>query len=156
MQHISQSSSLPIHPAWRIAIIRSKFNHDMTQSLKDRCVSELLSSGMNQEQITVIEVPGAFEIPLACKYALDLKQYTCIIALGVVIKGATNHFDMIMNEVSRKIMDLMVEYATPIIYEVIGCYTKEDAIARTSNDEYNKGREAARTAIEMLALFKNS
>ncbi|HLD19812.1 MAG TPA: 6,7-dimethyl-8-ribityllumazine synthase [Patescibacteria group bacterium] len=152
MQISNESSQTEVSKEWRIAIIRSKFNHDMTQSLKDKCVSQLLTAGIDQEQVTIIEVPGAFEIPLACKYALDSKQYHCIITLGVVIKGATNHFDMIMNEVSRKIMDLMVEYSIPIIYEVIGCYTKEDAIARTSNDEYNKGTEAAKTAIEMLSL----
>ena len=150
--HIPKTSSqVEVSKEWRIAIVKSKFNSDLTQSLKDRCFQELIQNGVDSAQIDVIEVPGAFEIPLACKKLLDTKSYHCLIALGVVIKGATNHFDMIMNEVSRKIMDLMVEYSTPIIYEVIGCYTQQDAIARTSDDEYNKGAEAAKTALEILS-----
>lgn len=152
MQTDTPLQTITIDPNWRIGVVRSHFNEEMTQGLLDKCLEELKKMGFQDDQVDVVEVPGAFEIPLICKKLATSNRYDALVTLGVVIKGDTNHFDMIMNEVSRQIMDIMVDHQIPIIYEVIGCYTEEDAVARTSNDNFNKGKEAAHTVVKMLEV----
>lgn len=138
----------------RIAIIVSKFNPEVTGGLLKGALNTLTASGMNEKDIRVIDCPGAFEIPLIAKQLCRSGKYCGIICLGAVIKGDTAHFEYISNAVTNGIASLTLEYNTPISFGVLTCYNDEQAVKRSSNDEHNKGIEAAKAVTEMIALLK--
>lgn len=137
-----------------IAIVVSRFNEEVTGGLLKGAMDFLHESNFDDKKITVVHIPGAFEIPLTAKHLCMTGKYCGIICLGAVIKGETAHFEYISNAVTNGIMTLNLEYNMPVSYGVLTCYTDEQAVKRSSNDAHNKGREAASAVIEMINLLK--
>jgi len=139
----------------KIAIVRAQFNADFTESLENHCLATLLKSGIKKDQILQFQVPGSLEIPIVAQNIAKTKKADIIIALGVVIKGDTYHFEIVANECARGCMDVALKYNVPIIFEVIPVYNLAQAKKRTGNNNQNKGREAALAALKMLAVMSN-
>ena len=134
----------------RIAIIRSEFNSSITENLQKYCLKVLLEHGITKSQISLYTVPGSLEIPVVAQTIAQKKKANVIIALGAVIKGDTYHFEIVANESARGCMDVALKYNVPIIFEVIPAYDLLQARERAGNDNNNKGREAALTALKIL------
>lgn len=143
--------SLPKNP--RIAIVVAVFHAIIAEGLLKACRETLAEYKIFE--VEIIEVPGAFEIPLACKRLAESKKYDCIIALGAVIKGETHHFDLVCRECTRGIMDVMLETHVPIIFEVLATEDEKQALRRSSGDK-NKGKEAALSALKILSTFTSN
>src|SRR5207245_1317527 len=124
----------------------------LTGSLLKACSQELISDGLGEGQISVYEVPGALEIPITCEIILKQKKADIIIALGVIIKDDTYHFELIALECARGCMGVSLKYGVPIIFEVLATYNLAQAKKRASG-ENNKGREAASAALKMLEVI---
>ncbi|RPI13487.1 MAG: 6,7-dimethyl-8-ribityllumazine synthase [Ignavibacteriae bacterium] len=133
-----------------IAVVCSKFNEEVTEGLLKGALDELNHLGCTENEVKVFRCPGAFEIPLTAKMICKSKKYDAVICLGAVIKGETAHFEYISNIVSQGIFKLGMKYEIPVTFGVLTAYTDEQAIARSSDDESNKGREAARAAVDMV------
>ncbi|MDD5050626.1 MAG: 6,7-dimethyl-8-ribityllumazine synthase [Candidatus Pacebacteria bacterium] len=141
----------------KIGIVRSVFNTEMTESLEKACRKTLLKAGVLEKNIVTATVPGALEIPITAQALAKTKKYDCLIAFGVVLKGETYHFELVANESARGCAQVALEYHIPIIMEILSVYTIKQAKARTGNDGYNKGIEAANATlhiIETLASIK--
>lgn len=137
-----------------IAIVVSKFNEEVTGGLLKGALKFLNENKFDYKNINVIHIPGAYEIPLTAKQLCMTGKYCGIICLGAVIKGETAHFEYISNAVSNGIMSLNLEYNMPISFGVLTCYTDEQALKRSADDEHNKGREAASAVLDMIKLLK--
>lgn len=138
----------------RFCIILSRFNDFIGSKLLAGAIDELERHGLNPENIDVVKVPGAFEIPItALKYAKTGK-YNAIITLGAVIKGSTPHFDYVSAEVSKGVAQVSLQTQVPVIFGVLTTDNIEQAIERAGTKAGNKGSDAARTAIEMSNLMK--
>lgn len=138
----------------RIAVIVSRFNEEVTGGLLQGALSVLHENEFHDKSITIIHVPGAYEIPLTAKHLCMSGKYCGVICLGAVIKGETAHFEYISNAVSNGIMSLNLEYNMPVSFGVLTCYTDEQALKRSANDEHNKGREAASAVLDMIKILK--
>ncbi len=136
----------------KIGIVISRFNEFVSLKLLEGCLDELKKLGVEGKNIEVVWVPGAFEIPQGL-VKLAPKKYDALIALGVLIRGDTPHFDFLASEVTKGIANLSLSYKIPIIYGIITADTIEQAIERAGTKEGNKGRETARAAIEMADVF---
>jgi 6,7-dimethyl-8-ribityllumazine synthase len=137
-----------------IAIVLSRFNPEVTNGLLKGAMDILKSNDYKEENITILSVPGAFEIPLAAKQLCLSGKYCGVICLGAVIKGDTAHFEYISEAVAHGLMKLNLEMDIPVSFGVLTCYNDEQAIKRSSDDEHNKGREAADAVIRMIKLLK--
>lgn len=138
----------------KIGIVVSRFNEFITGKLLSGAEDALKRHGVKGEDVTVVWVPGAFEIPLTAKKLSQSGKYDAIITLGTVIRGATPHFDFVSNEVAKGVAATAMESGTPIIFGVLTTDTIEQAIERAGTKAGNKGWEAAVGAIEMGNLFK--
>lgn len=136
----------------RYAIVVSRFNEFITSRLLDGCTDTLRRHGVKDEEITVVWVPGAFEIPFAALRLARGKKHDAVICLGAVIRGATPHFEYISGEVTKGIATAGLESGLPVVYGVITPDTIEQAIERAGTKSGNKGKDAAETAIEMVNL----
>jgi 6,7-dimethyl-8-ribityllumazine synthase len=135
-------------------IVISRFNEFVTQKLLDGALDCLKRHGSDDEKITIVWVPGSFEIPYAAQRMAKGKKYDAIICLGTVIKGATPHFDYIAAEVAKGIARISQETGVPTIFGVITADNLEQAIERAGTKAGNKGWDAALSAIEMAKLFE--
>ncbi|MCJ7615907.1 MAG: 6,7-dimethyl-8-ribityllumazine synthase [Desulfobacterales bacterium] len=138
----------------KFAIVVSRFNDFITNKLTEGAVDALLRSGADAEDIEIIKVPGAFEIPLIAKKVAEKSRYNAVICLGAVIRGATPHFDYVSAEVSKGIAMVSLESGVPVIFGVITTDTIEQAIERAGMKSGNKGWSAALSAIEMANLIE--
>jgi 6,7-dimethyl-8-ribityllumazine synthase len=138
----------------KFGIVVSRFNDFITGRLLEGAVDALLRHGAKEEDIDVIKVPGAFEIPLATKKAAAKGAYNAVICLGTVIRGATPHFDYVAAEVSKGIAVVSLETGVPVAFGVITSDTIEQAVERAGTKSGNKGFDAAMTAIEMAQVLK--
>ena len=138
----------------KIAIVSSRFNNFIVDRLYDGAIKCLNANDVANESITVVKVPGAFEIPVAVKNILDKKEFDAVITLGAVIRGETPHFDFICNECSHGISTLAMDSGTPVIFGVLTVDNTEQAMDRAGDEESNKGYEAASAALEMIAAIK--
>ncbi|MCK5783335.1 MAG: 6,7-dimethyl-8-ribityllumazine synthase [Desulfobacterales bacterium] len=136
----------------RFALIVGRFNDFISEKLLSGALDALIRSGAKDENIDIVKVPGAFEIPLAAK-KLAQKKYDAIICLGAVIRGATPHFDYVSAEVSKGIATVSLDAEVPVIFGVITTDTIEQAIERAGTKAGNKGWSAAISAIEMANLM---
>ncbi len=136
------------------AIVASRFNEYITQKLIDGAVDCLLRHGSSEQNITVIKVPGAFEIPVIADKLASSKKYDSIICLGAVIRGATPHFDYVAGNTSSGIAQTSLKYSIPVAFGILTTDTIEQAIERAGTKSGNKGWDAALTAIEMTNLMK--
>jgi 6,7-dimethyl-8-ribityllumazine synthase len=131
-----------------VAIVVARFNGELTTRLLDAALAELERSGVDKDVITVVPVPGAFELPLAAMAFAKTRRYGCVIALGCVIRGETPHFDYVAGEAASGLQLAALETGVPVSFGVLTCETAEQAEARV-----DKGAEAVRTALEMADLF---
>ncbi|MGO3017835.1 MAG: 6,7-dimethyl-8-ribityllumazine synthase [Anaerococcus sp.] len=136
----------------KYAVIVARFNHFITDRLVDGCLDTLKRHQVKDENIDIIRVPGAFEIPLVAKKAA-MKDYDGVICLGAVIRGQTSHYDYVCSEVSKGIANVGLESGKPIIFGVITTDTIEQAVERAGTKAGNKGSDAALSAIEMVNLL---
>lgn len=137
----------------RIAIIVSRFNELICKKLLEGALDCIVRHEGAQENIDIIWVPGAFEIPVAAKRVASLEKYDAIICLGAVIRGATPHFEYIAAEVTKGIAQVSLEFNMPVTYGVLTPDTLEQALERAGTKAGNKGWDAALSAIEMADLF---
>lgn len=138
----------------KVLIVISRFNDFITKRLLDGAEDGLVRHGVQTSNIDVYYVPGAYEIPFALLKALKKESYDVAIALGAVIRGATPHFDMVANEVTKGVASISLQQEIPIINAVLTTDTIEQAIERAGTKAGNKGFEAAMSAIEMVNLFQ--
>ncbi|KAB2338135.1 6,7-dimethyl-8-ribityllumazine synthase [Cytobacillus depressus] len=138
----------------KIGIVVSRFNEFITGKLLSGAEDALKRHGVAEEDVTVVWVPGVFEIPLAAKKLAESEKFDAIITLGTVIRGATPHFDFVSNEVSKGVATTGMQSGIPIIFGVLTTDTIEQAIERAGTKAGNKGWDAAVGAIEMGNLFK--
>jgi len=145
-----------ISKGYKYALIVSRFNNFVTEKLQEGAVDALLRSGAKKDEIDIIKVPGAFEIPLTAKRCILTKKYDALICLGTIIRGETPHFDFMANEVTKGIAMLNLEFSIPVSYGIITADNTEQAIERAGNKMGNKGFSSAQAAIELLNLFKDA
>jgi len=138
----------------RYGIIVGRFNEFIGGKLLSGALDGLKRHGVDDSEIEVVLVPGAFEIPLAAKKMAKSQKYDAVICLGAVIKGSTPHFDFVSSEVSKGIASVSLETEVPVIFGVLTTDTIEQAIERAGTKAGNKGYDAAVTAIEMANLLK--
>ena len=138
----------------KVAIVISRFNEFITGKLLAGCVDALKRHNIKEENIDVIWVPGAFEIPLIAKKAAANDKYSGVIALGAVIKGSTPHFDYVASEVSKGIAQVALAADKPVAFGVLTTDNIEQAIERAGTKAGNKGSDAALTMLEMMNLLK--
>ncbi|MBI4650428.1 6,7-dimethyl-8-ribityllumazine synthase [Candidatus Desantisbacteria bacterium] len=137
----------------KFGIVISRFNDFLTSNLLEGALDALRRHGAEDKKISVAWVPGAFEIPYAAKKLINTNNFDAIICLGAVIRGATPHFELIANELSKGIANLSMETGVPVIFGIITADTLEQALERAGTKAGNKGFDAAVNAIEMANLF---
>ena len=142
--------------AKKISIIASTFNEFLVNSMIESSMKTLNNNGYNEEIIDIVRVPGAFEIPLMAKKIALSGDYEAIIALGVIIRGATPHFDFIAAETTSGLMKVGLDNMIPIGFGILTCDTMEQAIERSGTGAGNKGHEAALAAGEMIKAMIES
>ena len=138
----------------KFCIVISRFNEFIGSKLLSGAIDELKRHGVNEDNIDVIWVPGAFEIPIIAKKAAKSGKYNGIITLGAVIKGSTSHYDYVCAEVSKGVASVSLETCVPVIFGVLTTDNIEQAIERAGTKAGNKGSDAAKSAIEMANLVK--
>jgi len=137
----------------KVAIINGRFNHIITDRLVEGAKDAFKRHGGNEDNLDLILVPGAFEIPFALEKALASKKYDAVCCVGAVIRGATPHFDYISAEATKGIATVALKYGKPVSNGVLTTDTIEQAIERAGSKVGNKGAEAMVTIIEMLDLY---
>lgn len=138
----------------KVAIVVARFNEFITSKLLSGAVDCLIRHEAKDEDITVAWVPGAFEIPMACKKLAESGKYDAVIALGAVIRGATPHFDYVCAEASKGIAQVSVQTGVPVAFGVLTTENIQQAIERAGTKAGNKGVDCAMSAMEMVNLFK--
>lgn len=136
----------------KFGIIVARFNSFISEKLLEGAIDTLVRSGADENDIDVARVPGAFEIPLIAKKMTASQKYDAVICLGVVIRGATPHFDVVVSEVSKGSAQVGLESGIPVLFGVLTTETIEQAIERSGTKAGNKGAEVAVAAIEMANL----
>jgi 6,7-dimethyl-8-ribityllumazine synthase len=139
----------------KIAIVASRFNHFIVDRLVDGAVDAIVRHGGEATDITIVKVPGAWEIPVVVRRLAMSKKVDAIVALGAVIRGSTPHFDYVASEVSKGVAHVSMDTGVPIAFGVLTTDSIEQAVERAGTKAGNKGWEAAVSAIEMVALGKS-
>ncbi|MFO6421111.1 6,7-dimethyl-8-ribityllumazine synthase [Hylemonella sp. W303a] len=134
-----------------IGIVQARFNQDVTDALAAACRAELLALGVQERNIDHFVVPGALEVPSALQALAEKTHYDALIALGCIIRGETYHFELVANESGAGVTRIALDYQTPIANAILTVENMAQAVARQSE----KGRDAARTAVEMANLLNN-
>ncbi len=137
----------------RFAVIGSRFNENITSKLVEGALECLVNHGASLDDIDVVSVPGAWELPSAAERLLASDRYDAIIAVGAVIRGETPHFDFVAGEAARGLSELQREFNVPIGFGLLTTDTEAQAAARAGGDHGNKGWDAALAALEMVDLF---
>jgi 6,7-dimethyl-8-ribityllumazine synthase len=137
----------------RIALVLGRFNDHITNRLLEGAENALAVHGVSEADVTIVWVPGAYEVPMAAKALIVNGHADAVVCLGAVIRGETSHYDFVAGECARGIQDVQLETGTPVIFGVLTTENLEQALAR-SCDEDNKGEESVRTAIEMVNLLR--
>ena len=143
--------SLQPQERWKIGIVTSRFNSEITERLESGALDRLQELGLNKERIVRVRVPGAVEIPLAALHLLE-RGCDAVIALGCVIRGETSHYDYVCNAVERGCTEVMLKTKKPVVFGVLTTENDEQAEARVGGAHGHKGRDAADVAVEMLNL----
>jgi 6,7-dimethyl-8-ribityllumazine synthase len=139
---------------FRIGIVAAKFNQQVTNKLVNACVNTLMTHGVRKENMNIVRVPGAFEIPLVAHTMAKSSRFDAVICLGAVIRGDTPHFEYISAEVSRGIGQAALDTDVPIIFGVLTTETVAQAVERADTKTFNRGGEAAKSAIEMVMVMR--
>lgn len=139
----------------RFCLVVSRFNSFIVDHLESGAIDALLRHGAKENDITIVRVPGAYEMPLAVQKVADSARYDAIIALGAVIRGSTPHFDYVAGECVKGISSLALKHQVPVSFGVLTVDNLEQAIERAGTKAGNKGAEAALTAVEMVNLLRD-
>src|SRR3954471_22661968 len=137
----------------RFAVVASRFNQTIVERLVDGALDALVRHGVAADDVDVVWVPGAWELPIAARKLLQSERYNALVAVGAVIRGDTPHFEYVAGEASRGLADASAEYDTPIGFGLLTCDNQEQAEARAGGAHGNKGWDAALAALEMVDLF---
>lgn len=137
----------------RFAVVVSKFNDSVTERLENGALRALTAGGVESAAITVVRVPGAFEIPIAARHAALTRRFDAVVCLGCVIRGETPHFEYIASAVAHGITDAAAATGVPMAFGVLTTNSLEEAIERAGEGTSNKGWEAAVAAMEMVAVI---
>ena len=137
-----------------MAIVVSKFNDFVTDRLRAGAMAALSAAGVEAADVTVIRVPGAFEIPLAAQQLASSGDVDAVICLGAVIRGGTGHYEFVAGECASGIARVQLDTGVPVIFGVLTTDNVEQALERSQSDASNKGSEAAATALEMVDLLR--
>jgi len=137
----------------KFAVVVARFNSFLSEKLLEGALDSLVRSGAAADDIDVVRVPGAFEIPLIAKRLAGSQKYNAVIVLGVVIRGATPHFDVVVSEVSKGTAQASLESGVPVLFGVLTTESIEQAIERSGTKAGNKGGDVAVAAIEMANLM---
>ncbi len=140
--------------AVRIGIAVGRFNGFLVESLVEGAIDALVRHGVQGENIDVVRVPGAFELPLTAKRLAESDKYDAIIVLGAIIRGATPHFDIVANESAKGLSQVALSLGKPVINGILTTENIEQTIERAGTKAGNKGYEAAMTALEMVSVLK--
>lgn len=139
----------------RIGLVVGRFNSFMAERLLEGAVDALLRHGASDNDLTVVRVPGSFEIPLICKKLVESGNFDAVVALGVLIRGGTSHYELICGEVSKGIAAVSLDSGVPVTFGVITTENIEQAIERSGSKAGNKGAEAALAAVEMVNVLRS-
>lgn len=151
MQISDRHYSIPLkNPSLRVAVVTALFNQKITGLLAHSAVAELKKFGLPAENIIHLEVPGAWELPLAAQRIFSEKRAEAVIAVGCVIRGDTGHYEIVANESARGLMQVALLFARPVMNAVLTVENAGQAEARSRDDDTNKGAEAARSLVELL------
>ena len=150
---MAEFTGIPNGEGRRFAVLASRFNEEITQKLADAAVDALTRHGAAFEDVDVVWVPGAWELPAAARRLLGTDRYAAIVAVGAVIRGDTPHFEYVAGEASRGLAAASAEYDRPIGFGLLTCDTREQADERAGGSYGNKGWDAALAALEMADLF---
>jgi len=137
-----------------VAVVASRYNAGVVQRLLDGAVERLAERGVSQDQITVILVPGAWELPLACRRLAEAGGHQAVVALGCVVRGDTPHFEYVCSEASRGVIQASLDTGIPVSFGLLTTDTLEQAAERAGGSAGNKGAEAADAAVEMAQLMR--
>ena len=138
----------------RIAIVAARFNHFVVDKLVAGAVETLTQAGISAQDLDIVRVPGAFELPFAARKLAQTRNYEAVITLGAVIRGGTPHFDYVAGESARGVSEAARDSGVPVIFGVLTCDTLEQATDRAGGAHGNKGADAALAAIEMADLLR--
>ena len=138
----------------KYVLVVSRFNSFVVEPLVQGAIDTLVRHGISKQNIKVVRVPGAYELPIACDRVIDQMNPDAVIALGAVIRGSTPHFDYVAGEAAKGLAQVALNSKIPVCFGVITTDTIEQAIERAGCKAGNKGSEAALTAIEMVSLFQ--
>lgn len=139
---------------FRFAIVVSRWNDQLTSRLAAGAVEALTGAGADQKEIEIFRVPGAFELPGTCLKAAESGRFDAVIALGVVIRGDTPHFEYVAGQAAAGVTQASLDSGVPVLFGVITADTMEQAVARSGERADNNGYEAALSAVEMANLFR--
>lgn len=150
---MAEFSGAPTGEQRRFAVVASRFNHEIVERLVDGALDALVRHGTAADDVDVVWVPGAWELPIAARRLLASERYHALVAVGAVIRGDTPHFDYVAGEASRGLATASVDFDTPIGFGLLTCDNEEQAQARAGGTHGNKGWDAALAALEMADLF---
>lgn len=138
----------------KFAIVAARFNSFMTEHLVNAALDTITRHGGNRDAVTLVRVPGSFEVPLTCKKLAETGEYNAVIALGVVIRGDTFHYELVCSEAAHGIAQASMETSIPVAFGIVTTDSIEQAIERCGCKAGNKGADAAMAAIEMANLLR--
>jgi 6,7-dimethyl-8-ribityllumazine synthase len=150
---MAEFTGSPTGQGRRFAVVASRFNEIVTQKLVDGALDALVRHGAAADDVDLVWVPGAWELPAAARRLLATERYNAVVALGAVIRGDTPHFDYVAGEASRGLARAAAEFDTPIGFGLLTCDSMDQAEARAGGEHGNKGWDAAVAALEMADLF---
>ncbi len=152
MQHADKGQARSISGAGlHIGIVQARFNEGITNALAQACRSTLLDLGVSAEHITLVQVPGALEVPLALAALAEREEFDALVALGCIIRGETYHFELVANESGAGVTRVGLDYGIPVANAILTTENLDQAVARQTE----KGRDAAYVAVEMAQLLND-
>ncbi len=139
----------------RIGVVVGRFHGQVAKRLLEGCLDSLKKNGVAEEAITVVNVPGAFEVPLAVRRLAESGACEAIVALGAIVRGETEHFDLIARECAHGCAEVARATSVPVAFEVLACESMEDALARSGGPKGNRGFDAGLVALRMANLLRD-
>ena len=153
-QGIQEVSTNTVVDDATVGIVVSRWNSMITEAMLDGAISTLVANGVKKDSITIVRCPGSYEIPLTAQWLLETKRYEGVIALGVVIRGGTPHFDYVCEAVNQGVLELNLRFSTPVAFGVLTTDDVQQALDRVG-DKGNKGSEAALALLEMITVRRS-
>ena len=138
----------------RIAIVQSTYHAELNGNMTNYCREVFIQNNIPEENIDVYYAAGTWEVALITDALAKSKRFDAIVAFGIIIKGDTYHFDLIADETARALMNTMINYQIPVAYEILAVYHYDQAVARASDNEYNKGIEAGNAILKTLKTLR--